>query len=132
MSKSRVNLGNGAPKRKKRAVKKMQGGGPAINPNIPNAPSPAALREMTMAAQAQKGRGRPRGPGPGANIPLQAPTRQGPVGGLGGGRRSPTPTPPGARTPPPAPYAPGGKKGGAVKRKKGGGVKKKRGGSVKK
>ena len=126
VSKSRVNLGAGAPKRKKRAVKKMQGGGPAINPNIPNAPSPAALREMTMAAQAQKGRGRPGGPGPGANIPLQAP-RQGPgPGGRGGG---PTRTPPGARTPMPIP--PGGKKGGAVaKKKKGGGVKKKKGGGV--
>jgi hypothetical protein len=36
VSKSRVNLGAGAPKRKtrkKRAVK-MQGGGPAINPNV--------------------------------------------------------------------------------------------------
>ena len=129
VSKSRVNLGAGAPKRKtrkKRTAKKMQGGGPAINPNIPNAPSPAALREMTMAAQAQKGRGRPRGPGPGANIPLQAP-RQGPVGGLGGG---PTPIPPGARTPMPIP--PGGKKGGGVKKKKGGGVRKRKGGSVKK
>ena len=127
VSKSRVNLGAGAPKRKKRAAKKMQGGGPAINPNIPNAPSPAALQQMTAMAQAQKGRRRPGGPGPGANIPLQAP-RQGPgLGGLGGG---PTRTPPGSRTPMPIP--PGGKKGGGVKKKKGGGVKKKKGGSVKK
>jgi hypothetical protein len=93
VSKSRVNLGAGAPKRKtrkKRAVK-MQGGGPAINPNIPNAPSPAALREMTMAAQRGPGKPRPRGPGPEANIP---------------------------RTRGPAPRPPGMKKGGGAKKKK--------------
>jgi len=133
VSKSRVNLGAGAPKRKtrkKRTAKKMQGGGPAINPNIPNAPSPAALREMTMAAQAQKGRGRPGGPGPGANIQLGAmqgrnqPMPGGVAGGPGGGRRPPIvkPRPPGI------------KKGGAVASKKGGGAvaKKKRGGSIEK
>ena len=121
MNKSRVNLGKAGPQRKtrkKRAVK-MQGGGPAINPNIPNAP-----------------RGRPgpmppppiMGPGPGQGMqgmqgmappPIMPPG--GVAGGPGGGRRPPIvkPRPPGI------------KKGGAVAKKKGGAVaKKKRGGSI--
>jgi len=110
VNKSRVNLGAGAPKRKKRAAKKMQGGGPAINPNIPNAPNPAALQEMMAMAQSQKGRGRPGGPGPGANIPQ-------PIMGPGGGRQPPIvkPRPPGV------------KKGGGVKKNVGGLMKKKLG-----
>ena len=111
VSKSRVNLGAGAPKRKKRAVKKMQGGGPAINPNIPNAPTGMALQHKI--AQAKAAAAGPR-----------VPPARGPI--------TPTPTPPGARTPPPGAYAPGAKKGGAVAKKKGGGVKKKKGGSVNK
>ena len=99
VSKSRVNLGNAAPKRKtrkKRAVK-MQAGGmaPTITPNIPNAPS-GRLQQPPH----------PIMPG-GIRLP--------PGGRPGGGRMPPIvkPRPPGI------------KKGGAVAKKKtGGGVKK--------
>ena len=110
VSKSRVNLGAAAPKRKTRAAKKMQGGGPTINPNIPNAPTGLQMRR----AQAQMGPGpgkpRPGGPGPGANIPQ-------PIMGPGGGRQPPIvkPRPPGV------------KKGGGVKKNVGGLMKKKLG-----
>ena len=112
VSKSRVNLGAGAPKRKKRAAKKMQGGGPAINPNIPNAPTGMALQRNIAQAQMGPGPGkmRPGGPGPGANIPQ-------PIMGPGGGRQPPIvkPRPPGV------------KKGGGVKKNVGGLMKKKLG-----
>jgi len=126
VSKSRVNLGAGAPKRKKRAAKKMQGGGPAINPNIPNAPTGMQLQRNIAQAR------RPR---------MMQPTPMGPgQGGLGGmtGRRQPggyvSRNPPGTVQPGSAvpTIPPGGKKGGGVKKKKGGGVKRKKGGSVKK
>jgi len=118
VSKSRVNLGAGAPKRKKRAAKKMQGGGPAINPNIPNAPTGLQLQRNIAQAQMGPGPGRPRpgGPGPGANLPYMS-------------RNPPGTAQPGSMPPP---VLPGGKKGGGVKKKKGGGVKRKKGGSVKK
>jgi len=112
VSKSRVNLGAGAPKRKKRTAKKMQGGGPAINPNIPNAPTGMQLqRNIAQARTTAGGPGRPMPP-----QPIMGP-------GIGGNAQA-------ARDM--ANFRPGGKKGGAVKRKKGGGVKKKKGGSVKK
>jgi len=110
VSKSRVNLGAGAPKRKKRAAKKMQGGGPAINPNIPNAPTGMALQRNIAQARAE---------GATTNLPTgPAPMPMGPGPGMGGGRMPPRP--------------PGIKKGGGVKKKKGGAVKRKKGGSVKK
>jgi len=124
VNKSRVNLGAGAPKRKKRAAKKMQGGGPAINPNIPNAPDPSAVALRRTIAQGRLTPGQIPGPGPGPGPmgPGPRPIMPGGVaGGPGGGRRPPIvkPRPPGI------------KKGGGVKKKAGGAVaKKKRGGSM--
>ena len=117
VSKSRVNLGAGAPKCKKRTAKKMQGGGPAINPNVNLTP-----RQQFEAANVGRPPRGPQVPGPGPMGPGPRPIMPGGVaGGPGGGRRPPIvkPRPPGI------------KKGGAVAKKKtGGGVKKKRGGSI--
>ena len=102
VNKSRVNLGAGAPKRKKRAAKKMQGGGPAINPNIPNAPTGMQLQRNIAQARI------PRGPGPMPPQPIM-----GPGIGIGGAGLSPG----GGRRPPLVkPRPPGGKKGGSVKK----------------
>jgi hypothetical protein len=112
--KSRVNLGAGAPKRKKRAAKKMQGGGPAINPNV----------NVLGVGAAQAHQAAQRGGLAGQQAAMPPP---------GAGMAGPGPMLPPERGRPPAPrIRPGMKKGGGVKKKKGGGVRKKRGGSVKK
>ena len=105
MSKSRVNLGNGAPKRKKRAAKKMQGGGPAINPNV-NVLGVGAAKAHQAAQRGGLAGQQAAMPPPGAG--MAAPR------GL-----------PQERGRPPAPrIRPGMKKGGGVKKKRGGSVKK--------
>jgi hypothetical protein len=110
VSKSRVNLGAGAPKRKtrkKRAVK-MQGGGPAINPNVNVLGVGAAKAHQAAQRGGLAGQQRlssPRGPGPMA-------------GGIGARQLQQPPPPPAPR------IRPGMKKGGGVKKKKGGSVKK--------
>ena len=109
VSKSRVNLGAGAPKRKtrkKRAVKKMMGGGPAINPNV-NVLGVGAAKAH-QAAQ--------RGGLAGQQAAMPPP---------GAGMAGPGPRLPPSRPPAPG-IRPGMKKGGGVKKKKGGGVKKKK------
>ena len=105
VSKSRVNLGAGAPKRKKRAVKKMQGGGPAINPNV-NVLGVGAAKAHQAAQRGGLAGQQAAMPPPGAG--MAAPR------GL-----------PHERGRPPAPrIRPGMKKGGGVKKKRGGSVKK--------
>ena len=110
VSKSRVNLGAGAPKRKKRAAKKMQGGGPAINPNVnvlgvgAAKAHQAAQRGGLGSLTAQAGK-LPPGAG------MAAPRGQGDRLSQERGRPAPR-------------IRPGMKKGGGVRKRKGGSVKK--------